>query len=916
MRKTSKTLLATVFIIISLIGFLTGIKMLGEKEEGTVTVPPPSRLPEPTLTPTVTPTPKPPEPVLEVNPYDSMISEANTSFPDLLEDNPDLVEEIAREMSSQPYRSTYVPCRIVEWLHPEVHGVAVVDNEVPRNISEVIDGFISLLDVLRRVDPELNKGLEYNERIERIKVLCMAFLYRNFSASWIEENYKFVKKAMNLAGNYTGLVEWNPQKADVLIALCEDIPESLMKGKEVFILAAADSLPSFFYYFHLGPNGEKGYNEYVPRDLEFIEGLGSNNKFDERNWTVLHIVNILSDMEKGMYINPSFWSKNETEQFQIARILIANGYLLSFRYENGVLTSKDLPLTWLWNYTTEHILLLKENWELQDYWRKNLLKDLPNEDRWRDKIYRRNMEGSDLLPWIPEILMDLHRKLVKVLWDKGSHVDRAYFYAAAIFHDKLLPNLSLCRASEDFTYYRDLDLGSLESAFMQSVGLPAFKCVGPLAGEFSHGIALRFTSIAKNALVEELRADNITNILIFEDRYFPYPWLFEEVALSMGDEYVEIEFPIYGYFVAAYLLFDPKEVYLSDVHILGDVNGDEISELILERGEKEVLVKEEGGEEVWKTNGSAFLVVGDVDRDSINDVIVFTIYREGAYLLSGKNGRIMRKIDISRRASGEYSPLCSKRVKDINRDGIDEISLTVKGQSVLLSGSEVMPLEKAKIWVSLSKDLKPTFYLSFQWSGGEWEIIIPELLEYPKLVDLVGDLNGDGVGEVLLANFSPKDHALYLTCFSGKNGRELWNTSLTLPKEALDMEMAVLSVIDLDKDGNEDILLAYKPTLGDVERPEDCLYVISANGSQMWALSLPEITSLIYVKDLGLLIGKVGSIELVSFEGEVLWETNVGLQRIVSLDCIEGLVLAFSSSGRIITLDPQSGTILEERGGV
>lgn len=202
---------------------------------------------------------------------------------------------------------------------------------------------------------------------------------------------------------------------------------------------------------------------------------------------------------------------------------------------------------------------------------------------------------------------------------------------------------------------------------------------------------------------------------------------------------------------------------------------------------------------------------GDADRDGTPDVLVGAVgasagtiaWAGGAYLFSGSTGNLLFSVrSPSPVKKGRFGSSVA-RVPDANGDGVDDLLVGAPGEQTE-AGSEA---GRAYLFSGRSGSLLHTLTSPEAQSSGR----------FGTTVAGVGDVNGDGSGDVLVGGPDEASSAGRLHLFSGADGTPL--ATLASPKDALNGSFsAALGTADVDGDGTPDVLVgAMGEKVGDVK---------------------------------------------------------------------------------------------------
>jgi hypothetical protein len=206
------------------------------------------------------------------------------------------------------------------------------------------------------------------------------------------------------------------------------------------------------------------------------------------------------------------------------------------------------------------------------------------------------------------------------------------------------------------------------------------------------------------------------------------------------------------------------------------------------------------GEEIWKrveteseSLGWDMALAGDQDGDGRTDIFVGAPSEPTGrvYLLSGKDGTVLRT--YAPQAEGETFGWYVARLDDLDGDGRPDLAvggpMAPNGDGTQVGGA----------WVLSSASGKELHH----WSGTD------RRGGFGGVVAALGDLDGDGKGEVAVAAPATEDQSRTLPgevhIYSGSSGKELRHWSGKQPGEQFGR--MVVDAGDLDGDGVEDIAI-------------------------------------------------------------------------------------------------------------
>ena len=245
------------------------------------------------------------------------------------------------------------------------------------------------------------------------------------------------------------------------------------------------------------------------------------------------------------------------------------------------------------------------------------------------------------------------------------------------------------------------------------------------------------------------------------------------------------------------------------VMLIPDISGDGLADVIIAAPHEPVAGRMRGivvarspktGEELWRyeeTDGENLgwdlTLAGDQDGDGHPDLFVGAPGKDSGrvYLLSGKNGTVLRTYAPPEDA-GSFGWYVA-RIDDLDGDGKPDLAV---GAPFDRAGGDA---SIGSVWVLSSATGKELHH----WKGTDHRG------GFGNIVAAVGDLDGDGKGEVAVTAPATEDQTrslpgeLYI--YSGSTGKELRHWSGNQPGEQY-ARMAV-GAGDLDGDGVEDVAI-------------------------------------------------------------------------------------------------------------
>ncbi len=203
---------------------------------------------------------------------------------------------------------------------------------------------------------------------------------------------------------------------------------------------------------------------------------------------------------------------------------------------------------------------------------------------------------------------------------------------------------------------------------------------------------------------------------------------------------------------------------------------------------------------LWSRPGSRtenlgwdLVLAGDHDRDGLSDLFVGAPSFDGGrvYLMSGKDGTVLRT--YAPKDEVETFGWYVAQLDDLDGDGRGDLAVGAQfdhdTNGVAVGGAYVFSSATGK--------------QLYQWKG------TGNLSGFGEVVAAIGDLDGDGRGEIVVASPRTNDHTRTLPgevrIYSGASGKELRHWSGTQPGELFGR--MVVAAGDLDGDGVEDLAI-------------------------------------------------------------------------------------------------------------
>ena len=843
--------------------------------------------------------------------------------------NPQLVDDLKSEMSRDCYEYTCTPIFGEGEYHVEhVESTLFrnVTNEMFRGYEFKEKGYLTLLDLIDQLNPRLNIGVKTElSRSERVRVLALYFLYINYSAPKFKEHFSGLQNGLDLVGNYSGLVKWDPQKVDVLVALCEDLPENVTNKYPYWILSAADVLPYYFYY--MGKTTTLDISSERAKDVNWhilTRGMGANNAFDERTWAVRHIRNILTDIEDGRYFDPkvTYSLTDPKEIIYIERALLVNPSLAEFypdwktvRHPNSV---NDRVWGYYFSNTTINVLNIRDNWYWQDYVYRPMLEDLFNGDSlnisYSELISEPGKAGSIVLSEsAPEAICEM----VNVAWQHGKTVDKATLYVGTTFHENV--HVTGCC----------YDWATAAVIFWQSIGLPTHRAGASYFHKVGHSdIAIymseQYEKALRNSTHDLLRHPLIKNHLI------ALAWPSKETCAidRVSSTYIDM----FNYGTEVYSgVYTPGGI--SKVSVIDDVNFDDVLDLVASSKSGDIRCLDGvTGSSIWSSEGNNFIILNDTDGDRINDI--FTI--AGTYehtrlsLLSGVTGSELLSKSTGGRARGYQGPEIFP-LGDVNEDGFNDVLVYwVYGHATCFSGRDLQEIWKIQTGcyyglAVVNNHAKSNFVVNYYDSvkchssnNGRvlWVTDNSQYDWYRSYISNVGDIDRDGVDEIIISGITRPTSDAVAFLLSGTDGELLWNITTERTCEGTPDRLIIgaSKISDVNTDGKSDILAMLSPS--------GLLCLDGSDGSILWENSNVAPTCIEAINSLGedpgnVVVGALDGVCLLSGkDGTQLWMSCFTIAWVDDIfvnyqDLSDGssCILAGTNFGQVFYLNGSNGRI-------
>jgi hypothetical protein len=236
--------------------------------------------------------------------------------------------------------------------------------------------------------------------------------------------------------------------------------------------------------------------------------------------------------------------------------------------------------------------------------------------------------------------------------------------------------------------------------------------------------------------------------------------------------------------------------------VVGDLDGNGLPDILVHSSvgpyddQTATVIAKTGnnGTHLWEesiTGYGAYIeahVVGDLDGDGLPDVLVDNGAGESpvisaAIAVKGSDGTHLWEESVT--GAGVYTYIYGEAVADLNGDGLPDV----------LVSSEVGPYDNVTSNLTAKTGNNGTHLWEESLTGYE-AYISPNVVE---------DLNGDGLPDVLVGSFAGPDDNITATVIAktGINGTHLWEESVSGPYAGIDAQM----VGDLDGDSLPDVLV-------------------------------------------------------------------------------------------------------------
>jgi len=304
-----------------------------------------------------------------------------------------------------------------------------------------------------------------------------------------------------------------------------------------------------------------------------------------------------------------------------------------------------------------------------------------------------------------------------------------------------------------------------------------------------------------------------------------------------------------------------------------DLNNDSTADIILSFNDfymqnSHILgVDGSNGETLWiyrvNNDMASYLTVGDFNNDGTFEVA--SIHHD----LTSNNETMVVLNSKGMTYSGFYSEWITSfsgiAAEDFDQDGAFEVALAT-------SNGQVYIVQEAPLgWNPPSS---PVRILEPSWSSIAYESDITLMAS--------GDINGDGIDDIISADYEGK-----ISAFSGIDGEKLWNTSL--PSTPI-----LLTTGHIEPSGPFDVFIYGIDELG-----YNLFALNGDNGNQLWKTALPR--RYIYVPQPGYYLWErlnVVSLEVAELDGDAEDELVIAGSSV--LTSVEGFIFAVDDNGSLL----------------
>jgi hypothetical protein len=202
--------------------------------------------------------------------------------------------------------------------------------------------------------------------------------------------------------------------------------------------------------------------------------------------------------------------------------------------------------------------------------------------------------------------------------------------------------------------------------------------------------------------------------------------------------------------------------------------------------------------------GESVAGLGDVNGDSVGDLIVGAPGADRVFMLSGATLAVLRTM-VDPNGTGNLFGYTVANAGDVNGDGVDDIAVGAPGP---------VPGRFRCLRAAAVSAAGSSIWRAFIFSGSNGALIhtlIPsdEFAGFGVSVASLGDVNGDGVPDVAVGRSRPVASSIgRVYAFSGSNGAVLWEVDEPGGKQFPSFGGRLASIGDLNGDGRRDLLVS------------------------------------------------------------------------------------------------------------